>query len=198
MTFGCFNHPAKLSDELLANWSKILKALPTAKLLLKYRYYADPLVRAQMSARFLACGITADQLIFEGHETADAYMAAFERIDLMLDPSPCPDRTSSCDALAHNVPVLTLAGDDVYAQANAQVVAGVGLPEYIAKSWADYTQLAFDFANDPQHLMATRRKLFENFDTSALCDVAGFTRALEDQFYTLVDHAVTRPSALVG
>ena len=56
ITFGSFNHPAKLSDATVAAWSRILKDRPGARLILKYRYFIDPVLQAVTRARFLAEG----------------------------------------------------------------------------------------------------------------------------------------------
>jgi predicted O-linked N-acetylglucosamine transferase (SPINDLY family) len=192
VTFGCFNHPAKVSEVSVFHWAEILKAVPTAKLLLKYRYYRDPLVRAQFCARFAAVGIDQSRLLFEAHSLGDDYLAAFGRVDLMLDPSPCPGGTTTCDAVANSVPVVTLAGDNFYSRIGVQVVAGAGIPEMVAESWDQYIQIAVGLAENVEVLAATRARLGSGFETSVLRDEVNFTRHLEDVFFEMTALAMTR------
>ena len=191
VTFGCFNHPSKVSAVSISHWADILKAVPTAKLLLKYRYYRDPLVRAQFCARFAAAGIDQDRLLFEAHSVGDNYLAAFGRVDMMLDPSPCPGGTTTCDAVANSVPVVTLAGDNFYSRIGVQVVAGAGIPEMVAESWEQYVQIAIDLAENVEALAAMRARLGCGFETSILRDEVSFTRHLEDVFFEMTALAMT-------
>ena len=116
MTFGSFNHPAKLSDATVRAWSRILKGRPGSRLLLKYRYFIDPVLQCVTRARFAAERVDPDRIEFQGQSEGAEYLASFDQIDLFLDPSPCPGGTTTCDALATGVPVLTLAGADFYSR----------------------------------------------------------------------------------
>src|SRR5207253_10455891 len=42
VTFGSFNNPAKITAEVVAIWARVLKAVPRARLVLKYRGLDDP------------------------------------------------------------------------------------------------------------------------------------------------------------
>src|SRR5581483_89322 len=130
VTYGSFNHPAKLGDATVAAWSRILAARADARLVLKYRYFIDPVLQAATRARFAAHRIAPERIEFRGQSDGADYLAAFAEIDLALDPSPCPGGTTTCDALALGVPVLTLRGPDFYSRIG--VIAMAGLPELVA------------------------------------------------------------------
>ena len=130
ITFGSFNNPAKLSDQTVAGWARVLLARrPGSKLLLKYAYFADPILQNATCARFAAHGIDPARLEFRGHTTGADYLKEFGDVDLALDPSPCPGGTTTSDAIAAGVPVLTLRGDDFYARIGLAVSSvPLGLP----------------------------------------------------------------------
>ena len=179
VTFGSFNHPAKLSDQTVAAWARVLKAAPASRLKLKYSCYGDPVLQAETSARFLAHGIGAARLEYEGHTTGDAYEQAFAAIDIALDPSPCPGGTTTMDALSRGVPVLTLRGDDFYARLGVQGPVGLGLPELIGEGWDDYVAKAAALAADLDALEALRAQIRPRLDASCYRDEAGFARRME-------------------
>jgi protein O-GlcNAc transferase len=187
VTFGSFNNPAKLSEITIAAWATILKARPTDRLVLKYSYFDDPVLQRVTRARFAAYGAGPEQLAFRGHSTGLDYLREFEDIDLALDPSPCPGGTTSCDALANGVPVLTQMGDDFYARIGVPVVLPCGLPELIANGWDDYVAKALDLTADASALDVLRAKVRPGFDASPYCDEVGFTRNLETVFRRMYD-----------
>jgi predicted O-linked N-acetylglucosamine transferase (SPINDLY family) len=187
VTFGSFNHPAKLSDATVVAWSRILTASPGSRLVLKYRYFVDPVLQRVTRARFLAEGVDPSRVEFRGHSTGDEYLASFAEIDLALDPSPCPGGTTTCDALANGVPVLTLAGDDFYARIGVPCLAGTGLPELVVTSWDAYVAMAVELAADPLKLAGMRVHVRDAFDNGAYRDEAGFTRRLEATFRGFFD-----------
>ena len=182
VTFGSFNHPAKLSDATVAAWSAILRARPTSRLVLKYGYFIDPVLQRATFARFAAHGVEGAQIEFRGESKGEAYLLEFCDIDLALDPSPCPGGTTTCDALSNGVPVLTLRGEDFYGRIGLAGVIPCGAPELVADTWPDYVRKACDLTDDFGSLDALRRRVRDGFETSALRDEPGFTRGLEQHF----------------
>ena len=182
ITFGSFNHPAKLSDATVRAWSRILAGRPGSRLLLKYRYFVDPVLQAATRARFAAEGAAPMRIEFRGQSDGADYLATFAEIDLALDPSPCPGGTTTCDALANGVPVLTLNGADFYARIGVQALAACALPELVAQSWDDYVARAVALTADADALDAMRQRVRPGFEAGPMCDAAGFVRRLEATF----------------
>ncbi|OYX30017.1 MAG: hypothetical protein B7Y99_12230, partial [Caulobacterales bacterium 32-69-10] len=65
-TFGCFNNLRKVTDEVVALWSKILLAAPGSRLFLKAPQLGRPMVVEETLRRFAAHGVPADRLLLEG------------------------------------------------------------------------------------------------------------------------------------
>lgn len=185
VTYGSFNHPAKLSDETVAAWGAILRSRPDDRLVLKYRYFADPVLQRTTLARFACHGVYAEQIEFRGETKGAAYLAEFADIDLALDPSPCPGGTTTCEALSNGVPVLTLKGADFYARIGLPGVLPCGLPELVAEDWEDYVARALALTEDFTALDELRARVRPGFDNSIYRDEVGFTRKLEEQYRTM-------------
>lgn len=184
-TFGAFINPNKLSDQTVAGWSRILAAVPASRLLLKYGYFEDPVLRSVTQTRFAAHGVDPARIVFEGHSTGADYEAAFARVDLALDPSPCPGGTTTLDAMSRGIPVLTLSGDDYYARLQLQIPLGAGLPDMIAQSWDDYVEKAVALAGDPAALDALRDRVLAGLDAAPYTDEPGIARTLERTYRDL-------------
>ena len=182
VTYGSFNNPAKLDEMTVAAWALILRARPADRLVLKYRYFADPVLPRATPARFAVYGVGAEQLEFRGHSTGQDYLKEFADIDLALDPSPCVGGTTTHDAMANGVPVLAHSGDNYYARAAACTVAPLGIPELVVETWDDYVERAVALTEDVQALDRLRARVRPAFEASSYRDEAGFTRKLEDAF----------------
>lgn len=182
VTFASFNHPARLNDATVAAWAAILKGRPGSRLLLKYRYFVDPVLQRALLARFLGHGVTAGQIVFEGHSTGPDYLKSFGRIDLALDPSPAPGGTTSSEAVSNGVPLLTLRGPDFYSRIGTLRLEPLGLHQLVAESWDDYVAKALALTADIPALDALRAEVRPRFEASPLRDEAGFTAILEDAF----------------
>lgn len=187
VTFGSFNNPAKLSEITIAAWAVILSQRPNDRLVLKYGTFVDPVLQRVTQARFVAYGARPEQLEFRGRTTGVDYCREFQDIDLALDPSPCPGGTTSCDALANGVPLLTQVGEDLYGRIGVPVVQPCGLSELIADGWDDYVGRALSLTADHEALNALRAKVRPGFDNSPYCDEVGFTRNLEATFRQMFD-----------
>jgi predicted O-linked N-acetylglucosamine transferase (SPINDLY family) len=154
---------------------------------LKYRYFVDPVLQAVTRARFLAEGVAPERIEFRGQSDGADYLASFGEIDLALDPSPCPGGTTTCDALAAGVPVLTLAGPDFYSRIGILCLEACGLPELVADSWDDYVRRAIALTKDTAALDTLRARVRPGLEAGPLCDEAGFTRRFEAKLRTLYD-----------
>lgn len=194
VTFGSFHHPAKVSDETVAAWAAIIRATPGAKLHFKYSCYADPMLQMETQARFMAHGAAPDSLEFSGHETGDAYEAAFGHIDLHLDTNPVVGGTTTMAAVSRGVPVLTLRGPDFYARIGVQVATALRMPELIAESWDDYVAKAVALAQDIPALAELRSRVRPAFDASVYRDEALCARNMEAAFTAMFDAWLARES----
>ncbi|THD64085.1 hypothetical protein [Phenylobacterium sp.] len=181
-TFASFNNPAKLSDETVAAWARILKGVPDARLTLKYGYFQDPVLQAVTSARFAAHGVDPARIDYRGHSTGEAYVAAFGDVDLALDPSPVPGGTTSLEALSRGVPVLTLMGPNFYARAALPIFVSAGLEDLVAADWDGYVARAIALAGDFDGLQALRARVRAGFATAGYRDQAGVARDMEAAF----------------
>ena len=182
VTFGSFNHPAKLSDATVRAWSAVLNGRAGSRLVLKYGYFVDPVLQRATLARFAGHGVAPERIEFRGHSTGADYLRQFQDIDLALDPSPAPGGTTTCDALANGVPVLTLRGPDFYSRIGVCGVEGAGLPELVAESWDDYVAKAVALTADLAALDRLRARVRPGMDTGPYADEAGFVARLEAAF----------------
>lgn len=187
VTFGSFNNPVKLSDQTVAAWARILQGRPGSRLVLKYGAFVDPVLQRMTRARFAAHGVDMERIEFRGRSEDREYLEAFQEIDLALDPSPCPGGTTSCDALANGVPVLTLRGGDFYARIGLNTVLACGLPELVAEDWDDYVSRALALTADAQALNTLRERVRAGFEASDFRDEIGFTRRIEADFRTMFE-----------
>jgi predicted O-linked N-acetylglucosamine transferase (SPINDLY family) len=189
ITFGSFNHPAKLSDPVVNVWSAILRASPSARLLLKYRYFEDPVLQRATQARFAAHGVAEDRIAFEGHSAGAAYYEAFRRVDLALDTWPAPGSTTTFEAVSNGVPVLVLAPTPAtlagrYARS---IMVESSLPELVATSHEDFVAKALHLTGDLRKLDQLRARVRPGFEAGGYCDEAAFVRRAEAAFQDMFE-----------
>ena len=182
VTFGSYNHPARLNDETVAAWAAILKRTPSSELVLRYRYFEDALLQNATLMRFGAHGVDPERITFKGHCVQPEYYQSYGEIDIALDPSPCPGGTTNNDALANGMPVLTLKGGDFFARIGSALVEPACGPELVTESWDEYVDRAVELASDVAALDALRLRVRVGFDSFPGREPTDFTRHLEAVF----------------
>jgi predicted O-linked N-acetylglucosamine transferase (SPINDLY family) len=187
VTFGSFNHPAKLSDMALDAWGAALRGVPSSRLLLKYGYFADPVLQRVTQARFAARGVAPERIVFSGHSAGEAYFQAFRDVDLMLDAWPAPGATTTLDALSNGTPALVMAAPSAAGLYVSAMLNACGLPELICATPEAFVARAVELASDPARLDAIRGRVRPGFDEGPICDEAGFTRRVEAAFGEMFD-----------
>ncbi len=179
ITFGCFNKLAKMNEDVVQVWSRVLHALPEAKLMLKAKELGDAAQRASVLQRYARHGITPGRLILEGVSPRAEYLAAYRQVDIALDPFPYPGGTTTVEGLWMGVPALTLKGDRFIGHQGETILHNAGLADWIARDEEDYVARAVAFAGDVAALSELRASLREQLLASPVCDAPRFARNFE-------------------
>lgn len=180
LRLGSFSNPAKLSRRCLAAWGRILVGHSAARLVLKYRsWYGDREVQARVVRAIAAAGGDPARIGFAAAaEDAAAHLERYGAIDLALDPFPFSGATTSFEALAMGVPVLTLAGRAAIGRTTAAILGPLGLDELVAVSDEDYVERALALARDPDRLHRLRRDIPGRLAASSLLDAPAHAASL--------------------
>ena len=181
ITFGNFNNIAKMSPPVVALWARLLRELPTAKLMLEASGLETDYLRKQVEEQFAAQGISASRLILLGRKPEQQYVL-YHQIDIALDPFPCSGGTTSFDTLWMGVPLVTLAGRTFVSRMGVSLLSNLGLSELIADSCDQYIAIARRLASDVPRLNALRLGIRPRTENSPLLDHARFTSHLETAF----------------
>jgi predicted O-linked N-acetylglucosamine transferase (SPINDLY family) len=189
-TFGSFNNLAKLGDEVVQTWCRVLDAVPGSRLLLKTHQLGDAVMRERVRERFVAAGLDPARLLLEGPAPREELLAAYHRVDIALDTFPYPGGTTSVEALWMGVPVLSLHGPDFLGRVGESILRTVGLPEWVSEDADDYVARAARFAADLPALAALRGGLRERLLASPVCDAPRFARDFAALLFALSGRAV--------
>ncbi|WP_171160422.1 tetratricopeptide repeat protein [Usitatibacter palustris] len=179
VTFGCFQSHPKITEEVLAAWSRILAACPGSRLRVQNASLAGADGVRAFHERLARAGIAGARVDLHGVSLRDRYLAECGEVDFLLDTFPYPGGTTTCEALWMGVPTLTLEGETMIARQGASLLAAAGLGGWIARTADEYVALAIERARDVAGLAALRLELRERVRVSALFDAPRFARAME-------------------
>jgi predicted O-linked N-acetylglucosamine transferase (SPINDLY family) len=182
VTFGCFNNPRKITDQAIETWAGIMSRVPASRLLMKYWSHEDAACRARFVRAFAARGIGGDRLAFEGLEPRVEALAAYNRVDIALDPFPFGGCTTTADTLWMGVPVVGLVGDRWSGRMSLDILSSLGLQDWATPDLGAYADTAVRLAADLDGLAALRRELRPRLEASAFCDGPAFTARLEGAY----------------
>jgi predicted O-linked N-acetylglucosamine transferase (SPINDLY family) len=183
VTFGSFNSFAKVTEEVMGAWSRILLAVPESRLVLKAKGLGQAEARERAGEVFERHGIAPQRVEMTGQsESFVEHLRAYQCVDIALDTFPYNGTTTTCEALWMGVPVITLAGRSHVWRVGMSLLSNAGLPELIAATLDDYVAAAARLAGDVDGLRQMRRGLRQRLGASALTDAAGFTRRLEEAY----------------
>ena len=180
ITFGCFNNYSKVTDAMLLLWRQILADVPGARLLLKSRLFGSEEGRSLAVERFGRLGLDASRIELRGF-SAD-YLAEYADMDIALDTAPYTGGLTTCEALCMGVPVVTLKGGTHGARFGASLLENAGLAELVAKSTAQYAEIAKLLAGSPETLQMLREKQRDMLLASPLMNFRQYVQEVETAY----------------
>jgi predicted O-linked N-acetylglucosamine transferase (SPINDLY family) len=183
-TFGCFNRAAKIGETTLRMWSKILKAVPSSRLLLKEAQIGHAYHRERI---FKILDVAPERVAFGGQTPHRGHLEAYGQVDLALDPYPIAGGISMLEGLWQGVPALVRKPADkgrVVSLVGLSACRLLGLDDFVASDEESYVRLAVRWATEGRETLAQwRLQLRKLMFNSPL--IQGYVEAVEDTYRDL-------------
>jgi len=179
VTFGVFNRIDKISDEVLAVWSKLLRTVTGSKIVVKHFALDEAFLRDGLVGRFAAQGVPQDRVICIGSTERRDHLQAFENIDISLDPFPQNGGISTWESLYMGIPVVAKLGNGASSRVAGAILKAVGLDDWVADDHDGYVAIAQKYASMPSHLEKLRADLPATIANSPAGNVMVYTQKVE-------------------
>jgi len=183
-TFGCLASQYKITGAVLDAWCRILRAAPGSRMLIRNSALGAADVREYLLAEFVARGVAAHRVQLEGPAEHFEFLQTYDRIDVALDTFPYNGGTTTTEAIWQGVPVVTFLGDRWASRTSASLLLAGDLGEFVRLDVDDYVEFAVKLAE--AGVVAGRSEMRSRLRRTAVCDVPGFTRQMEQLYGEIV------------
>ncbi len=173
ITFGSFNNPAKINENVIDCWSNILKKIEGSKLIIKCANSKRKLDRIQKA--FENNGVVDSVNFNQGIDNLEDHLNLYKKVDIALDTFPYNGVTTSFEAIWMGVPVLTMAGYNFNSRCGESINKNLDMEYLIAKDEKEYVSKAVSLSNDRDKFLNIRKSLFLNAIKSPLFDGKKFS-----------------------
>ena len=181
ISFGSFNNYAKVNDDCVDMWCKILKRVENSRIIIKSKLFNDDGFKNDVYLDFSSRGVSTERVELQGYITSlYGHLDLYNRVDIALDTFPYNGTTTTCEALWMGVPVISLCGDDHRSRVGLSILTQIGLSSLVASNVREYMKLAIRLSEDFDKLTALRKSLRNALADSSVCDSITTTRELED------------------
>jgi len=179
ITFGSFNRPNKLNPSVIALWSMLLQAVPTARMVLGG---IAPERQAELFRRFMEHGVDIERLTFFPRANIQEYLAMHHQVDFCLDTFPYGGGATNANAAWMGVPTLCLAGESPASRFGPTEMHILGLDDFVVHSIEDFIARGVYWSEHVQELAALRSGMRERFRATRM----GQPQAFADDFAHLL------------
>jgi protein O-GlcNAc transferase len=186
VTFGCFSRPARINEDVIRAWTRILKSAPHSRLVLNSKPFREEENCIAWHARFADLGLEPGRVKLVYTSPQPKTWDAYGTIDIALDPFPHNAGTTTIEALWLGVPVVSLASRPPVGRFGASILGSVGLDDWVTHDVDGYVARAVTAASNIQALSRLRASLRDKFKASPIGhDAEGLAREVEDAYRAL-------------
>jgi predicted O-linked N-acetylglucosamine transferase (SPINDLY family) len=172
-TLGCFASMARLTPATLDAWSAAMRGSPGVRLLVKNEALGDAAVRERLVAGLAARGVSPERVECRPRSpTRGEHYAAFDEVDVALDTFPYNGTTTTCDALAMGVPVVTARGGTPAGRVGESLLRAAGLGDAVAPSLGDFAGVVARWVSEGAGTDERRAEVRARVERSRLHDTA--------------------------
>jgi predicted O-linked N-acetylglucosamine transferase (SPINDLY family) len=178
-TFGVFSQLIKITDESICLWADAMNRVPEAILKITAPGLEYPLAQERLMSRLTSKGIGAHRIAMSGEIPMEAYLAAHNEVDVLLDTIPWNAHTTAMHALWMGVPTISVRGDRHISRFGEMVLRNAGLGKMLAEEKDQYGDLVSKIVADSQALANIRNTARDLLGVSPLSDHAALAKNFE-------------------
>lgn len=183
ITFGSFNRANKISRDVIARWARLLRAVPTANMLVAGM--PSEHITDMLRDWFAQEGIASERLSFHAVTDIQNYLAMHRLVDVCVDTWPYTGGTTTLHALWMGVPTLTMVGQTLPSRVGAAILGHLELEQFIAQDEADFLRKGVAIASDLAGLAQLRASMRARLNNSAAGQPALIAAGLENALRTM-------------
>ena len=184
-TFGSFNNPSKLTDNVLDCWSNILKKVKGSKLIIKCSSKKRKFDRIEKI--FKKNGVLDSVTFYYRIDKLEDHLNLYRKIDVALDTFPYNGVTTSFEATWMGVPVITMAGYNFNSRCGESINKNLNMERMVAKDEEDYVNKVVYLSNNHEDYINLRKSIFLNALKSPLFDVQNYSKSFFEALEGIVN-----------
>lgn len=170
-TLVSLNNSAKITDQMLGVWARILHMRPDARLILMVKEDNAEAAMAHMQPRVSAAGMPLERVSVLHQQPLHQFMEMGHIADIALDTSPVSGGTTTLHTLWMGLPIVTINAQRGADASTARMLHGVLAPcGEIAEDEQGYIEAVLGLMNSPQRLLQLREETRDRMRRSALMD----------------------------
>ncbi|MBP5971190.1 tetratricopeptide repeat protein [Brasilonema sp. CT11] len=145
---------------------RIAKELPKCKFVFleaPQGKYITEVFRQRLDDAFNDCGLNyQDHCIFLPRLDSEVFAGTAAIADVFLDSIGWSGGNTTLEAIAHNIPVVTLPGDLMRGRHTMAILKMMGIEETIAATKEDYVKIAIRLGQDAEYRQYIKKQVAEN------------------------------------
>ena len=174
LTFGSFNNPAKINEDVINCWSKILKKIEGSKLIIKCAHKRRKLDRIEKL--FRKNGVLDSIIFYTRIDKVEDHLNLYKKIDIALDTFPYNGVTTSFEAIWMGVPVITMSGYNFNSRCGVSINKNLNMESLIANNEEEYVSKAINLSDNIQEYLELRKNIFHDALESPLFNKEKFSK----------------------
>lgn len=181
-TLISLNSSAKITDEILSVWSRILHERQDARLIIMVKESSADAAQQDMQPRVEAAGMPLERVSVMPQQPLNHFMELGHIADIMLDTSPISAGTTALHALWMGMQIVTIDAERGIDSSGARILRAVGSGGEIVRDTEEYVAAALGLMNDLERMQNQRLEAREKMAQCGYMDYSARTKDLEKAY----------------